>query len=245
MAGRGRPRLPRRLEREFWRRVAEGLSTEAAAAVVGVSKTAGDRWFGDGGGMPTLELTEPTGRYLSVTEREEIAVFNGQGLGVRQIAERLNRSPSTISRELRRNATHGDRSRYRATVAQAEADKRARRPKEGKLLAHPPLRDYVQDKLSCDERWSPEHIAGRLRLDFPDDERMRISHETIYQALYVQSRGALRRELTVCLRTGRALRKPRRRAEQRRERIKDKVMISGRPAEVEVTGRCPVTGRAT
>ena len=232
MAGRGRPRLPRQVEREFWRHVAVGLSTEDAAAAVGVSKAAGDRWFRDGGGMPTLELAEPTGRYLSMAEREEIAVLRSQ-FSVREIAGRLGRSPSTISRELRRNATGGEPCRYRATVAQTEADRRARRPKTCKLVAHPPLLAYVQDKLSCAEHWSPEQIPRRLEIDFPDDGQMRISHEAIYQALYVQGRGALRRELTVCLRTGRALRKPRRRVDARRERIKDKVMISDRPAEAE------------
>ena len=231
MAGRGRPRVPRQVEREFWRQVASGLTTEGASATAGVSRRVGSRWFRDGGGMPTLELTEPTGRYLSMAEREEIAVLRGQ-VGVREIARRMGRSPATISREVRRNASGGQPSRYRATVAQAEADRRARRPKTGKLVDHPPLRDYVQGKLSCVEHWSPEQIARRLVLDFPDDERMRISHEAIYQALYVQGRGALRRELTVCLRTGRALRKPQRRVDARRERIKDKVMISDRPAEV-------------
>ena len=181
--------------------------------------------------MPTLELSEPTGRYLSLAEREEVAVLQGR-VSAHEIARQLGRSPSTISRELRRNATGGDPARYRASVAQAEADRRARRPKAAKLAAQPALREYVQDKLEGDEHWSPEQIARRLVVDFPDDERMRICHETIYQALYVQGRGALRRELTACLRTGRALRKPRRRADQRRERIKDKVMISERPAEV-------------
>ena len=231
MAGRGRPRLPRRVEREFWRKIALGLSTEDAAAAVGVSRDVGWRWFHDGGGMPTLELTEPTGRYLSMTEREEIAVLRAQ-VGVREIARRLRRSPATISRELRRNATGGEPKRYRATVAQAEADRRARRPKTAKLATYQPLHDYVADKLGGSEHWSPEQISRRIRVDFPDDERMRISHEAIYQALYVQGRGALRRELTVCLRTGRALRKPRRRVDARRERIKDKVMIADRPAEV-------------
>jgi IS30 family transposase len=231
MAGRGRPRTPRQVERQFWKQVANGLTTEAASAAVGVSDTVGSKWFRDGGGMPTLELSEPSGRYLSFAEREEIAVLRSQ-LSVRQIAIQLGRSPGTISRELRRNATGGDPSRYRASVAQAEADKRARRPKTSKLLEHPPLQVYVQDKLSCDEHWSPEQIARRIVLDYPDDEQMRISHEAIYQALYVQGRGALRRELTVCLRTGRALRKPQRRTDGRRERIKDKVLISDRPAEV-------------
>ena len=224
--------MPRQVEREFWRLIVGGLSTEAAAAGVGVSSGTGERWFRHGGGMPTLELIEPSGRYLSMTEREDVAIYRGQKLGVREIARRLDRHPSTISRELRRNGGGGDRPGYRATVAQAAADERARRPKPAKLLAHPPLRDYVQDKLGGDERWSPEQIARRLVVDFPDDERMRVSHEAIYQALFVQGRGALRRELTACLRTGRALRKPRRRVDGRRERIKDKVMISERPAEV-------------
>ena len=231
MAGRGRPRLPRQVERNFWRKVALGLSTEDAAAAVGVSRDVGWRWFREGGGMATLELTEPTGRYLSMAEREEIAVLRGQVSG-REIARRLKRSPATISRELRRNATGGEPARYRATVAQAEADRRARRPKTAKLAACQPLHDYVAGKLEGVEHWSPEQISRRIRVEFPDDERMRISHEAIYQALYVQGRGALRRELTVCLRTGRALRKPQRRVDQRRERIKDKVLIADRPAEV-------------
>lgn len=219
------------MEREFWRLIATGMPTKAAAVAVGASMTIGKRWFVEGGGMPTLELDEPTGRYLSMAEREEIAVLQGRA-SVREIARRLGRSPSTVSRELRRNASGSDPARYRASVAQAEADQRARRPKAAKLAVQPALREYVQDKLASVERWSPEQIAHRLRVDFPDDERMRISHETIYQALYVQGRGALRRELTECLRTGRALRKPRRRTDHRREQIKDKVMISERPAEV-------------
>jgi IS30 family transposase len=220
------------VEREFWRQVASGLSTKAASAAVGVSLGVGCRWFRDGGGMPTLELAEPTGRYLSMADREEHAIWQGQEVGVREMARRLGRSPATISRELRRNASGGDPCRYRATVAQVEADKRARRPKTSKLLEHPPLQQYVQGKLSCREHWSLEQIANRIVLDYPDDERMRISHEAIYQALFVQDRGALRRELTACLRTGRAVRKPQRRTDGRRERIMDKVMITDRPAEV-------------
>jgi transposase len=145
--------VPRQVEREFWRKVALGLTTDDAAVAVGVSRATGEKWFRDGGGMPTLELSEPTGRYLSMAEREEIAVLRGH-VGVREIARQLGRSSATISRELRRNATGGLPSRYRATVAQAEADRRARRPKSSKLIEHPPLRDYVQDKLSCDEHWT-------------------------------------------------------------------------------------------
>jgi IS30 family transposase len=251
MAGRGRPRLPRRVEREFWRQIVAGLSTEDAAAAAGVSKTAGERWFAEGGGMPTLELSEPSGRYLSMAEREEIAVLRGH-CGVGEIARRLGRAASTISRELRRNASGGDPSRYRATVAQAAADQRARRPKTSKIAAHQPLHDYVSGKLAGAQHWSPEQISARIRLDFPDDERMRISHEAIYQGIYVQGRGALRRDLATCLRTGRALRKPRRRVDARRERIKDKVMIVDRPAEVEDRavpghweGDCATRGRTS
>jgi IS30 family transposase len=207
------------------------MPSMAAAVAIGVSISIGKRWFRDGGGMATLELDEPTGRYLSVAEREEIAVLRAS-LSVRAIARSLGRSPSTISRELRRNAAGDDPARYRATVAQAQADRRAHRPKPAKLVTEPALREYVQNKLAGVQRWSPEQISRRLRVDFPDDERMRISHEAIYQALYVQGRGSLRRELTECLRTGRALRRPRRRTDHRREQIKDKVMISERPAEV-------------
>jgi transposase, IS30 family len=231
MAGYGRPRLPRQVEREFWRLIAAGLPTVVAAVRAGVSETVGSRWFRDGGGMATVDLAEPCGRYLSFAEREEIAVLRDR-VSVREIARQLGRPPSTVSRELRRNAPSGKVHLYRANVAQSTADRRARRPKVGKLSTHPPLREYVQDKLAGDEHWSPEQIARRLPVDFPDDEQMRICHETIYQALYVQGRGELRRELTRCLRTGRALRRPRRRVDERRERIKDKVLISERPAEV-------------
>jgi IS30 family transposase len=225
--------LPKELRRRFWRLIAAGSSTEAAADAVGVARDTGSRWFIEAGGMPPMSLAEPKGRYLSFAEREEIALDRAAGLGVREIARRLGRSPSTISREIARGClTRRPRGRYRASVAQARADARARRPKSAKLTVHPRLRDWVADKLEH-LQWSPEQIARRLRTEFPDDESMRISPEAIYQSLYVQGRGALRRELTVCLRTGRALRKPRRRTDGRRERIKDKVMISERPAEVD------------
>ena len=183
--------------------------------------------------MAPLSLAEPKGRYLSFAEREEIALDRAAGLGVRAIARRLGRSPSTISREIARGClTRRPRGRYRASVAQARADAQARRPKPSKLVGHPRLHAWVADKLER-LQWSPEQIARRLRLEFPDDESMRISHEAIYQALFVQGRGALRGELTACLRTGRALRKPQRRIDGRRQRFTDKVMISERPAEAE------------
>ncbi len=213
--------------------------------------------------MRSVSLVPSSGRYLSFGEREEIAILRAEGRGVREIARRLGRSPSTISRELRRNAaTRSGGFVYRATTAQWHADLGARRPKPAKLAVNPRLRAYVQDRLAGvvqrpdgvavrgpdvawigrrhgrrkDRRWarawSPEQIANRLRLDFPDDAAMRVSHEAIYQALYVQGRGALRRELTACLRTGRALRVPRARVRGRGKNfVSDEVMISQRPAE--------------
>ena len=186
--------------------------------------------------MPPIDLHEPSSRYLSMSEREEIAILNAQRIGVREIGRQLGRSASTISRELRlsRPVSGRRRHRYRATQAQSQAERRARRPKASKLAAYPPLHAYVQDKLTCRAHWSPEQISRRLRVDFPDDERMRISHEAIYQAIYVQGRGALRRDLAVCLRTGRALRKPTRRVDTRGKRvIPPELMISERPPEVE------------
>jgi transposase, IS30 family len=225
--------LPKELRLRFWRLIAAGSSTEAAADAVGVARVTAQRWFIEAGGMPPMSLAEPRGRYLSFAEREEIALDRAAGLGVRAIARRLGRSPSTISREIARGCLNRrPRGRYRASLAQARADARARRPKPAKLVLHPRLRDWVADKLER-LQWSPEQIARRLRTEFPDDESMRISPEAIYQSLYVQGRGALRRELAVCLRTGRALRRPRRRTDGRRERIKDKVMISERPAEAD------------
>jgi IS30 family transposase len=225
----------RDVRRLFWRAIAEGAHTAAASAVAGVSQPAGNRWFVDAGGVPPLRLQDVSSRYLSFAEREEIAILFAQQLGVREIARRLRRDPSTISRELRRNAaTRSARWDYRASVAQWHAERRLARPKTPKLAADDRLRDYVQGKLSGPGRWSPEQIARRLKADFPDDRSMRVSHETIYRSLYVQGRGALRRELTECLRTGRALRKPKRRANVRGKRsIPPEIMISERPPEVD------------
>ncbi len=265
----GRPSAARREDRRrFWAAVATGCSSEDAAVGVGVAPALGTRWFREAGGMPPSHLSRSSkplsGRSLSFAEREEIAIWRAQGHGVREIARRLERAPSTISRELRRNAaTRGGGLEYRATTAQWHADRSARRPKPAKLANNAALRCYVQDRLAGivvapngravpgpvvswkgrrhgprqDRRWarawSPEQIARRLPLDFPDDETMRISHEAIYQALYVQGRGALRRELTACLRTGRALRVPRARSRGRgKSCIAPEIMISERPAEV-------------
>ena len=130
MRSPGRPPARRDLERAFWIKVAEGLSSEDAAIACGVSGPVGSRWFRERGGMPSIQLTPVSGRYLSFAEREEIALARAQGLGVRGIARRLGRSPSTISRELRRNAaTRGGRLEYRASIAQWKAELQACRPK--------------------------------------------------------------------------------------------------------------------
>ncbi len=215
--------------------------------------------------MAPLSLAEPTGRYLSFAEREDLALLRAQGLGVRAIARAMGRDPGTISRELRRNAaTRAGKLEYRPTVAQWKAQMAAKRPKPAKLATNARLRDYVRERLAgeitrpdgtvapgpptiwkglnkphrADRRWatawSPEQISRRLVVDFPDDEDMRISHEAIYQALYIEGRGALKRELVACLRTGRALRKPRQRARNRPQgHVTPDVVLSKRPPEAD------------
>jgi IS30 family transposase len=223
----GRPGLPRSVQAVFWDGVRAGLGVGEAGLAAGVGSNLAKVWFRQAGGVKANGPGRVSGRYLSVAEREEIAVGVAAGQPVRAIAARLGRDPSTVSREVRRN---GCRGRYRALAAQAQAEFRARRPKTAKLAGNARLRGWVQERL--EERWSPEQISVMLRREFAGEPEMWVSHETIYQAIYVQGRGALRRELAACLRTGRALRKPRRREGERRGRIKDMVMISERPAEV-------------
>jgi transposase, IS30 family len=179
------------------------------------------------------------GRCLSFAEREEIALAHARGETIRVIARRLGRSPSTISRELKRNAERC--GGYRATTAHALAFERASRPKPAKLATNLRLRAIVRDDLL--RRFSPEQ-TGRLRRPFPEDPEMWVSPETIYQSLYVQSRGALKRELTRYLRTGRALRKPGRQAASARTASPTwSTSPSARPKPT--TERCPGTERAT
>jgi transposase, IS30 family len=226
---------PRAVHRAFWRQIRLGVVPTNAAAVVGVSQSCAVNWYREAGGMAPLDLSEPSGRYLSLVEREEIAVLHAQKLSSRGIARVLGRSASTVSRELARNSPSGHNSLlYRATQAHRKAETRARRPKPSKLAGNQRLREYVQANLASKERWSPEQISYRLLEDYPDDETMRISDEAIYQALYVQGRGGLRRELTACLRTGRTIRKPARRVSGTGVWVLPKeVMISQRPAEVQ------------
>ena len=233
----GRPPVPLEVQREFWRAVAVGLSVVDAGLACGVSRATAQRLFARSGGvMPSLgrpRKPPSEGGRLGLAEREEIACLRAAGQGVRAIARALGRDPATISRELRRNC--GYQGVYRASTAQQRADENARaggRARPARLATNPRLRREVQTRLEL--RHSPEQIARRLREEFPDDPEMWVSHETIYQSIYVQGRGALRRELAVCLRSGRALRRPRRQAGARRsrDRIKDMVLISERPCEV-------------
>lgn len=266
MRSPGAPSLRREVERHFWAQIATGITSEKAAEAVGVSQPAGTRWFRHRGGMPLFLSSAISGRYLSFAEREEIALLRAQDIGVREIARRLGRSPSTVSRELTRNAaTRSGKLEYRASVAQWKSELVAKRPKPAKLVTNPNLRKYVQERLEGQihdaqgrevvgprqapfigrnkphrgdrawvNGWSPEQIAARLQVDFPHDRSMRISHEAIYQALYIQGRGALKRELVSYLRTGRALRVPRARAQAKAwAHVSEEVMISSRPAEAE------------
>ena len=218
--------------RVFWTAIAEGQPTAAASQRSRVSEATGRSWFREAGGVPPLETDEPSSRFLSLTEREEIAVGVAAGQSARQIAAALGRASTTVSRELGLWAAAHPGRPYRAVAAQVDAEARGGRPKPFKL-AHEPLRERVQADL--ERKYSPRQIAMRLAMEFPEDPAMRPSHEAIYQALYVQGRGLLRRELAACLRTGRAIRRPRRRIDGRADpdrRIPGKIMISERPAEV-------------
>ena len=266
MRSPGRPDPSRAVQRQFWRLIATGLSTAEAAIEVGVSVPVGSRWFRHAGGMPPISRAEPSGRYLSFEEREEIALLKAQAKGVREIAREIGRDPGTVSRELRRNAaTRGGKPVYRAVVAQWKAQQAAKRPKTAKLVTNTRLRGYVADRLAGEVRrpdgmivpgptpppwkglnkphradrrwataWSPEQISQRLKVEFPDDQPMRISHEAIYQSLFIEGRGALKRELVTCLRTGRALRQPRARTRNKAQgHVTADVVLSERPAEAE------------
>ena len=232
----GRPPVPIEVERRFWLQVRVGLSVVDSAAAAGVSRATGQRLFSRSGGV-TPSLVRPIGRArLCLDERHQISALRKAGFGVRAIARELGRDPSTVSRELRRNANA--EGRYLPAAAQARTDargrERGRAASPARLATNLSLRREVQDHLL--RKHSPEQIARRLRQDHPNDPEMWVSHETIYQSLYVQSRGGLKRELVRHLRTGRALRKPHRQCDQRgqrRERFAGMVMISERPAEVE------------
>jgi IS30 family transposase len=264
MKSPGAPSLRREVERAFWLEIAKGDERRGGRDSWRVIR----RWHAmvPASWRDAIRSFARDGALFVVLRARGHRLMRAQGQGVRSIARQLNRSPSTISRELCRNAaTRCGKLEYRASVAQWKSELVALRPKTAKLVANERLRDYVQERLSgqvCHPdgtavrgpatepwngrnkphrgdrswvtAWSPEQIAQRLKIEFPDDETMRISHEAIYQALYVQSRGALKRELVACLRTGRVLRVPRARARRQAwAHVTPEVMISERPAEVE------------
>ena len=226
MAGR---KLPAERVREVLDCLAGGMNPNQAARAAGVSVAFAYGLHHKMGGVYRPPGTTCSARYLDREERYELARLREAGLGVRQVAARLGRSPSTISRELARNADPRTGA-YQPERADRLAWQRQRRPKPSKLARDPVLRARVQQLL--DRRYSPEQASGRLKVEHPDDPAMRVSHETIYQGIYVYPRGELRRELQACLRSGRTTRRRRGRREMR-GRIVGAVPIGQRPAEAE------------
>ena len=226
MAGR---KLPAERVREVLDCLAGGMNPNQAARAAGVSVAFAYGLHHKMGGVYRPPGTTYSARYLDREERYELARLREAGLGVRQVAARLGRSPSTISRELARNADPRTGA-YQPERADRLAWQRQRRPKPSKLARDPVLRARVQQLL--DRRYSPEQASGRLKVEHPDDPAMRVSHETIYQGIYVYPRGELRRELQACLRSGRTTRRRRGRREMR-GRIVGAVPIGQRPAEAE------------
>ena len=200
--------------------------------MAGVSYHAALGWCAEVGGvLPRAAVYSP--RFLDRDERYEIARLRDAGGGVRAIGRAIGRDPGTVSRELRRGG-HARTGRYEPERAHTLAQQRQRRPKPRKLDSNPRLREWVQKRLDVQD--SPEQIAGRLPVQFPDDPAMRICHEAIYQALYIRPVGVLRREMRSHLRTGRIARRPRTSREARsdgRGQIVDAISIHQRPAEVE------------
>ncbi len=213
---------------EVWDRWRGGEAMRKIARRLGRESSSVRTMIEDCGGVrPVPRRRHP--RHLSVIEREEISRGIATGESLRQIAGRLGRAASTVCREVTRN---GGRGQYRAQRAERAAWRRTRRPKTAKLAVNTELRAVVEEKLA--EWWSPQQISGWLTDTYPGVEEMRVSHETIYLSLFVQGKGALRHELTRCLRTRRAIRRPvTRRAPTGKGQIVDPVMISERPAEVE------------
>jgi IS30 family transposase len=236
MARRGRKRRLE-LEAAYWELLQSGVGAIAACAAVGIGRKTGYRWRAENGGLPPAQIAEAqrSGRYLSLLERQRIATLHSQGVGVRAIAQRLGRSPSTVSRELRRNTFGHDRGVYDGDLAHARTRQRARRPRRSRLLIDEQLRAEVQAKLLLE--WSPEQIAGHLRAEFPDRPSWHLCHETIYQALYQGDKG-LNRRLTARLRTGRPLRRRRRRPDERRTRyVTPALLIHHRPPAADARTR--------
>lgn len=211
------------IERLIW----SGETFETAATAVGCSTKSIQRFVALSGGLKR-RIKERSALRLSLADREELSRGLVAGDSLRTIATRLGRAPSTISREV---AWNGSREDYRAWRADHEAIERGRRPKPAKLAVDSRLCREVERGLEA--YWSPQQIASRLIREYPDDLDMRVSHETIYKTLFIQARGALRKELAVCLRTGRTQRRPQMRTEQTGAgRLQNMILISDRPPEI-------------
>ena len=247
MGQRGPGALPQVEKREQYARlIAQGLSSSEACRIVGINRRTGKRWrhgrtittrdgrklhyapvVAAGAGRRVREISD---RYLSEQERVRIADLRQAGHGVRAIAEQTGRSPSTISRELRRNQDP-DSGQYRPFTAHKLAVRRLARPRPGKIAADPALRQFVLERL--EKRWSPEQVSQALRREFPDEPARHVVHETIYQAVYRPELGGLSRGLPArVLRTRRRRRRPHRRPGERRPNgITAMTMLDQRPAE--------------
>ncbi len=213
---------------EIWDRFEAGESLRSISRQLGRPPSTIRTHVVSGRFRRPLPAVEWSPRRLSLGEREEISRGLAADESLRWIARRLGRAASTVSREV---AGNGGRVRYRAAQAHQTSRHRAQRPKPAKLASNHRLRTVVEDKL--ERWWSPLQISRWLLEQYPDDEEMRVSHETIYQSLFIQGKGALRKELWRCLRTGRAVRRPQGRPKSTKGQIRDMVMISERPAEVE------------
>ncbi|GAA3015658.1 hypothetical protein Sfulv_05560 [Streptomyces fulvorobeus] len=248
------PRKPLREREEYFRLMQQGFSNGHACQSVGINTKAGRRRRNgrsaerkQKAAPPVRPVVPPSGpsRYLGGADRVCIADRLREETTVRAIAVEPGRSPSTLSREIRRNRTNGARGPWhcRPRAAQARADARRPRPKPGKIRQNPELRDFVQAGLN--QRWSPEQICQAPRMSFPDRPKMHVVHETVYQALYVQGRGELRREAARTLRTGRTRRKPQRQANCRQPRSRTPWSRSATGPPTQKTGRFPTTGKGT
>jgi transposase, IS30 family len=237
MTRRGRKRRLL-VEDEYWKLILGGVPPVEACRQVGIGRKTGYRWRNEAGGMPPARVAEEVrcSRYLSLLERQRIATLRERGHGVREIARRLGRSPSTVSRELRRNLKRHDKNVYDADLAHARARDNARRKRDGVLVRDPELREVVRAKL--EDTWSPQQIAAWLRTEYPDQPDWHLCHETIYRALYLGGKGGLTRALTAKLRTGRPLRKRRRIPHERSTRfVAPALLIHARPDIVETRTR--------
>ena len=213
---------------EMWNRWVHGERISEIASTMGRAMPSIQTWIGEAGGFPP-RVHRRSDRALTLHEREEISRGLSIGESIRSIARRLSRSPSTISREIKRNK--GARY-YRAATADAATWDRAKRPQTCVLQERPALARKVAQKLKL--RWSPKQIAGWLKREFPHDARMNVSHETIYRTLFIQARGALKKELTSYLREHARMRRPKGQSKpETKYHIKDAISISERPAEAQ------------